>query len=197
MLFQDFLFYFILGWKHIISAGALDHQLFILALVTIYSHKTGKPILLIITAFTFGHSITLLLSVLDIIRFNSRWVEFLIPCTIIFTSLSNVFIKSTLQKVNKLNYFQAIFFGLIHGMGFANTLRIMLAKDQNIAWGILGFNSGLEIGQVLILSVILFASYLIFRFTSIKPTHWLLFISAITFSIALRMAVERFPIKFQ
>lgn len=193
MLFEDFLFYFILGWKHIISGRALDHQLFVLALVTTYSFKTSMPLLLIITLFTLGHSITLLLSESDIITFNSRWVEFLIPCTIMFTAISNVITKSDIQKVNKLNYFQAIFFGLIHGMGFANTLKIMLAKDQNIAWGVMRFNLGLEIGQVFILFLILSASYLIFRFLSIERFHWILFISILTFCVALKMAMERLP----
>jgi hypothetical protein len=78
-------------------------------------------------------------------------------------------------------------------MGFANTLKIMLAKDQNIAWGVMRFNLGLEIGQVFILFLILSASYLIFRFLSIERFHWILFISILTFCVALKMALERLP----
>lgn len=85
----DFLFYLQLGWEHIISSDALDHQLFILALVAIFSFKDLKKVLILVTAFTIGHSVTLALSAFDIIRFPSNWIEFLIPCTIVFTALDN------------------------------------------------------------------------------------------------------------
>src|SRR3978361_652294 len=87
---SDFAFYFKMGWQHIISADALDHQLFILALACVYSIRDIKQVLILVTAFTIGHSLTLALSVLDIIRFSSKWVEFLIPCTIFITALNNV-----------------------------------------------------------------------------------------------------------
>ncbi|MBC7615048.1 MAG: HupE/UreJ family protein, partial [Pedobacter sp.] len=95
MALSDFLFYFKLGWLHIISIDALDHQLFILALVAVYTAKNVKQVLILVTAFTIGHSLTLLLSVLDVIRFSSKWVEFLIPCTIVITAISNLFKKPT------------------------------------------------------------------------------------------------------
>jgi hypothetical protein len=84
---SDFGFYFGLGWKHIISTDALDHQLFILALASVYTFKNIKQVLILVTAFTIGHSLTLALSVLDVIRFPGKWVEFLIPCTIFITAL--------------------------------------------------------------------------------------------------------------
>jgi len=87
MAFQDILFYFKIGWSHIVGLDALDHQLFILALVVVYSVKQVKQLLILITAFTIGHSLTLALSVLDYVRFPSNWVEFLIPCTIVITAL--------------------------------------------------------------------------------------------------------------
>ena len=89
MPLQDFMFYFKLGWSHIVSLDALDHQLFIIALVAVYTAKNLKQVLILVTAFTIGHSLTLLLSVLDVIRFSSKWVEFLIPCTIFITALIN------------------------------------------------------------------------------------------------------------
>ena len=191
MLLQDLYFYFKLGWQHIISADALDHQLFILALVTIYNHIHFKKVLILVTAFTLGHSLTLFLSVLDVIRFNTKWVEFLIPCTIIFTALSNIFIKDSISTSR--NYLLALAFGLIHGMGFANSIRVMLASDQHIGWGILGFNLGLEAGQVCIVITILLISYIVFTYTRIKKPEWILFVSAAVFSLALKMALERTP----
>lgn len=193
MPLQDFVFYFKLGWEHIISADALDHQLFILALVAIYSYRNLKQVLILVTAFTIGHSLTLLLSVLDVIRFESEWVEFLIPCTIVITALSNLFRKDFSLKSVKINYYLALGFGLIHGMGFANSIRIMLAKDQNIGWGLFGFNVGLEAGQVFMVVIILAITWLIFNYTHIKRLSWVLFISAAVFSLALKMALERIP----
>lgn len=193
MPLQDFIFYFKLGWEHIISADALDHQLFILALVAIYSYTNLKQVLILVTAFTIGHSFTLLLSVMDIIRFDSKWVEFLIPCTIVLTALSNLFRKNFSLKSVRINYFLALGFGLVHGMGFANSIRMMLAKDQNIGWGLFGFNAGLEAGQLFLVAIILMVTFLIFNYTRIKRLSWVLFISAAVFSLALKMALERIP----
>ncbi len=107
---QDFRFYFDLGWEHIISKNALDHQLFIAALAAIYLLKDWKQVLMLVTAFTIGHSVTLALSVFDVIRFNSNWVEFLIPCTIIITAVSNFFQKKFTPKSIRINYFLALSF---------------------------------------------------------------------------------------
>lgn len=193
MLLQDFIFYFKLGWEHIISADALDHQLFILALVAIYSYRNLKQVLILVTAFTIGHSLTLFLSVSDVIRFESKWVEFLIPCTIVFTSVSNLLRKDFSLKSVRVNYYLALIFGLIHGMGFANSIRIMLAKDQNIGWGLFGFNVGLEAGQIFMVIVILAVTFTVFNYSTIKRPSWVLFVSAAVFSLALKMALERIP----
>lgn len=193
MPLQDFIFYFKLGWEHIISADALDHQLFVLALIAIYSHRNLKQVLILVTAFTIGHSLTLFLSVTDVIRFDSKWVEFLIPCTIVFTAISNLYRKDFSLKSVKINYYLALIFGLIHGMGFANSIRIMLAKDQNIGWGLFGFNIGLEAGQIFVVLIILAITGIILTYTQIKRRNWVLFISAAVFSLALKMALERIP----
>src|ERR1700709_698475 len=152
---SDFGFYFKMGWQHIISAYALDHQLFILALACVYPSRDIKKVLILVTAFTIGHSLTLALSVYDAIRFPSKWVEFLIPCTIFITALNNIFQVDREGKSAKINYYLALCFGLIHGMGFANAIRIMLAKDQTIALGLFGFNIGLEAGQIFCVAIIL------------------------------------------
>ncbi|QPH41879.1 HupE/UreJ family protein [Pedobacter endophyticus] len=190
---QDFIFYFKLGWEHIISVDALDHQLFILALIAIYSYTNLKQVLILVTAFTIGHSATLLMSVMDIIRFDSKWVEFLIPCTIVITAISNLFRTDFSLRSVKINYFLALGFGLIHGMGFANSIRMMLASDQNMGWGLFGFNVGLEAGQIFMVLIILILTFIVFNYTRIKRLSWVLFISAAVFSLALKMALERIP----
>ncbi|WP_144281847.1 HupE/UreJ family protein [Chryseobacterium echinoideorum] len=190
---QDFLFYLNLGWEHIISLDALDHQLFVLVLIAVYTSKDWKKILVLVTAFTIGHSITLALSILDIVRVSSDWVEFLIPLTIVLTSLANILNKNKNQTKNQFNYYMALFFGLIHGMGFANTARVMIAKSQSIAVPLLGFNIGLELGQILIVLGILVLLFILLNVFKINKKDWVLFISSGVFALALKMTLERIP----
>ncbi len=193
MPLSDFLFYFKLGWAHIVSLDALDHQLFILALVTVYTSKNIKQVLILVTAFTIGHSLTLLLSVLDVFRFSSKWVEFLIPCTIVITAFSNLFKKDFSRNAVNTNYYLALVFGLIHGMGFANSVRMMLAKDQNVGWGLFGFNVGLEVGQIAFVMIILGVTWIGLSVFRIRRREWIIFLSAAVFSLALQMAIQRIP----
>ncbi|MFM2137822.1 MAG: hypothetical protein RJA57_129 [Bacteroidota bacterium] len=190
---QELGFYFRLGWEHIISPDALDHQLFIIALVALYMARDWKQLLILITAFTIGHSLTLALSVFDIVRFDRNWVEFLIPCTIVIAALYNVFHQKPSPNSIRVTYAIALVFGLVHGMGFANTIRFMLASDQSIGWGLLGFNLGLEVGQIaMVIGLLILAQVLVGLFR-INRRDWILFLSAGVFSLALKMALDRIP----
>jgi hypothetical protein len=191
---QDLGFYFIMGWHHIIAWDALDHILFVLALSAIYLLGNWKQVLVLVTAFTIGHSLTLALSVYDIIRVNSTWVEFLIPCTIIATALFNFFQKDYNPGSLRLNYFLALFFGLIHGLGFANAIRFMMAKDQTIGWSLFGFNIGLEAGQIVVVLSILLLSYFVVNLARLKRKWWVWTLSAVAFCVAIKMAWERWPL---
>jgi len=190
---SDFGFYFKMGWEHIISKDALDHQLFILALACVYTIRDIKKVLILVTAFTIGHSLTLALSVYDIIRFSSKWVEFLIPCTIFLTALNNIFRVDTKGGSARVNYYLALCFGLIHGMGFANAIRIMLAKDQAIGWGLFGFNVGLEVGQIFCVAIILTVSILFLYGLKVKRRDWIFFLSSGVFALSVKMALDRLP----
>lgn len=190
---QDFLFYLNLGWEHIISLDALDHQLFVLALIAIYSYSDWKKILVLITAFTIGHSVTLALSILDIVRVSSSWVEFLIPLTIVLTALGNILMKNKKQSGNKMNYYLASFFGLIHGLGFANTARVMIAKSQSIALPLFGFNVGLEVGQIVIVFAIMILLFILLNLFKVNKKDWILFVSSGVFALSLQMTLERLP----
>ncbi|SMP17400.1 HupE / UreJ protein [Chryseobacterium profundimaris] len=190
---QDFLFYLNLGWEHIISLDALDHQLFVLALIAVYSFNDLKKILILVTAFTIGHSITLALSTFDIIRINSAWVEFLIPLTIVLTSLNNILFRNKKKSQNNANYYLALIFGLIHGMGFANTARVMIAKSQSIAVPLLGFNIGLELGQIAIVFGILMVLFILLKVFKVNQKDWVLFVSSGVFALSLKMTLERIP----
>ncbi|KUG10293.1 HupE / UreJ protein [Elizabethkingia sp. HvH-WGS333] len=190
---NDFMFYLRMGWDHIVSKDALDHQLFILVLIAVYTIQDFKKVLILVTAFTIGHSLTLALSVFDIFRVPSAWVEFLIPCTIAITALINIFGKNNVQKQMKLNYSLALFFGLIHGMGFANSIRITLAKEQSIATGLLGFNIGLELGQIVVVLAVLIILFLLTTIFKLDRKNWIMFVSSGVFALSLQMALERIP----
>ena len=190
---NDLAFYFKEGWQHIISFNALDHQLFIIALAAIYILKDWKKVLVLVTAFTIGHSLTLALSIYDVIRANEKWVEFLIPITIIITAIFNYFIKNFNKESLQLNYFFALFFGFIHGLGFANSIRFMLASNQKIGAGLLGFNLGLEAGQIVCVTIILLSAHLVINIAGLKRTWWMYTLSTITILWAVKFAVERIP----
>ncbi|MDR6921924.1 hypothetical protein J2Y40_002781 [Chryseobacterium sp. 2987] len=192
-MMQDFLFYLNLGWEHIISLDALDHQLFVLALIAVYSYSDWKKILILVTAFTVGHSITLALSILDVFRFPSAWVEFLIPLTIVLTSLDNIIMKNQKQTLMRANYYLALIFGLVHGMGFANTARVMIVKSQSIAVPLLGFNIGLELGQIVIVAAILVVLFMLLHIFKVNKKDWILFVSSGVFALSLKMTLERIP----
>ena len=190
---QDFLFYLQLGWEHIISKDALDHQLFILALIAIFSFRDWKKVLILVTAFTIGHSLTLVLSALDVFRFPSDWVEFLIPCTIVFTALDNIIFSKNEKKLIQLNYYLALLFGLIHGMGFANSVRMMLANEQDITLPLFGFNVGLELGQIVVVAIALFIHYIFSEVLKLSNKIWIYIISVPIFIFLFQIALERFP----
>jgi hypothetical protein len=190
---QDFGFYFQIGWEHIISKDALDHQLFIAALIALYLLKDWKQVLILVTAFTIGHSLTLFLSVKDIFRFSERWVEFLIPCTIVITAVSNLLQKSVASKAVRINYALALLFGFIHGMGFANNIRFMLIDSQDLGWNLLAFNLGLEVGQIAVVIVLLLLAYSITTLLKVNRRDWVIFLSAAVFGLALKITLERIP----
>jgi hypothetical protein len=188
---NDFIFYCKEGWQHIMSLDALDHVLFILALCATYLAKDWKKLLVLITAFTIGHSITLVLSAFDVIRINASLVEILIPCTIIVTGIFNLWYKKLAVKKVQLNYWFALFFGLIHGLGYANTIRFMLAKDQAIASCLFGFNVGLEIGQLVVVATILLLAYLFVGVLKVKQQWWVYGLSMLAIIVALKLVYER------
>jgi len=188
---SDFTIYFNMGWEHIISWDALDHILFVVVLAAIYLLPDWKQVLILVTAFTIGHSLTLALSVYDIIRVNSKLVEVLIPCTIVATGLFNLFQKNFDKRSLRLNYFFALFFGLIHGLGFANTIRFLLASDQSIGWSLFSFNLGLEAGQVIVVIAILVTSYLLVNKAGLKRKGWVWALSLAGILFAAKMIAER------
>lgn len=189
-MLTDFGLYFTLGYQHILDFSGYDHILFVITLCGGYLLKDWKKVLILITAFTIGHSVTLALSVLDKIKIPMSLIEFLIPVTIVITALINIFRRSASNN-KVLNYVLALLFGLIHGIGFSNYLRSLLGKSSNIAGELLAFNLGLEFGQLLIVLFILITSFIAIRLFKVLSREWSLFLSSSAFGIALIMALER------
>jgi hypothetical protein len=193
---EDFKMYFTEGWNHIMSSDALDHQLFILSLAALFLWKDWRRVLVLVTAFTLGHSLTLALSVYDVIRFSIAWVEFLIPITILLTALYDLRYLN-ISKIEgrniQFNYIIALSFGLVHGMGFANSIRQMLASDQTIGIPLLSFNIGLEVGQIVLILLILLIAQLLVVNVKLPRKYWILLLSVIPLILSLRMALERIP----
>lgn len=190
---NDFSIYLELGYQHIADLKGIDHILFITALCLRYQFADWRKWLVLVTAFTIGHSITLALSVFNIIHYSTKWIEFLIPLTIVITALSNLFVKKFVFKSKfPLIYFFAIFFGLVHGLGFSNYLKSLMGNGHSIIFQLLAFNLGIEGGQLLIVFVLLLLSLIFVTLLRINRREYLLLISGAIFALALQMSIERF-----
>ena len=187
---EEFKTWFFIGFDHIIDVQALDHTLFILALVVAYDSSQIKKIIFLVTAFTIGHSVTLALSALELISFNQKIIEFSIPLTIFLTALNNIVNrKESKKKFVSSNYIIGLVFGLIHGLGFANYLKALLFKG-NIVFELFAFNVGIEIAQIILVFVFLFLSFLFSRFVFSKREDWILFVSALIMGISFMLILS-------
>lgn len=181
-----------LGFLHIADPKAYDHILFLVALCAIYTIKDWRKILILVSAFTLGHSLTLGLAALNIILPNTAIVEFLIPATIFFTSIFNIYQQNESTKAYiRINYIFAGLFGLVHGLGFSTYLRSLLSKTETIWQPLLAFNIGIELGQLLIVASILLISVILLRFISQRT--WLVLLSVSTGIVSFTMLLERWP----
>jgi hypothetical protein len=190
---QEFLMYMQIGFNHIANLSGIDHILFVAALCIRYQLSDWKKWLILITAFTIGHSITLVLSVFNYLDFATTWIEFLIPVTILITAISNMFVKKfSFNSKFPVIYFFALFFGLIHGLGFSFYLKSLLGLQQNIAPALLAFNLGLEIGQILIVMAILVISFIFVTLLKAPRRDFILIVSGGILTLSLQMAIERY-----
>jgi len=188
---HPFQFYLKLGFNHIANFNGYDHILFLVVLCAVYQLKQWKKIIILVTAFTIGHSITLFLVSFDIFSIPSRYVKLLIPITIMITSLHNIGSIEKIKNSNmSKNYFLALFFGLIHGMDFSNYFKALIMSPEEIIIPLFGFNIGLEIGQFLIVFVIVYISYVFLNVLKVKYYSWNLFVSGAAFGVSLISILE-------
>jgi uncharacterized integral membrane protein len=189
---SDFEIYLPLGFQHITDIEGYDHILFVIALCAVYRLKDWKKVIILVTAFTIGHSITLGLATLNLISYSTKLIELLIPITIVLTCVINFFHKSAeysldVEKPSFFRYPVALAFGLIHGMGFSNYLRSLLGKEESIWQPLLAFNVGLEVGQLLIVAIVLIINSLLLDILRVKKHNWNLILSGIVLGIALTL----------
>jgi len=188
---DQFMVYLQLGFEHISDLEGYDHMLFIITLCAFYSWKSWRKILLLVTAFTIGHSITLALSAFQVINIPQQLVETAIPITIFLTAIHNVVPSSENGGSRRLdtNYLLALFFGFIHGMGFSNFFRA-LTGGESIVMELFAFNVGLEIGQLIIVVVFFTLYYFLDQIFKINHREWKLFISGAGAGVSLIMILE-------
>ncbi|MEQ9165350.1 MAG: HupE/UreJ family protein [Fulvivirga sp.] len=189
---SEFFLYFDLGFDHILDLNGYDHMLFVVALCATYVMSDWKKLLVLVTAFTIGHSLTLALSTLRLVNFDSSVIEFLIPLTIFLTAFSNLFRKDrpTYGRKIQFSYFIALVFGLIHGLGFSNYLRALLGKDADIILQLFAFNVGLEIGQIIIVLIFMTISFVMIDIFGVVRRDWKMIISSGIAGMAIMLMLE-------
>ncbi len=182
-----------LGFDHIIDYQAFDHILFIVTLTAVYRFANWKKVLVLVTAFTIGHTTTLALATLNIVNIDAAIIEFLIPLTIFITAVGNIVTKSQdfSSRLHHFKYLTALFFGLIHGLGFSNYLKSLLGMEQSIVKPLFAFNLGLEIGQIVIVLIILAAASFSFRYLKVKMRDWTLVLSGAGLGVSIMLMIER------
>ena len=187
--------YINLGFQHISDLAGYDHILFLLALCAVYSIDQWRPLFILVTAFTVGHSITLALSSFGWVVVPSHIIEFLIPVTILITAIRNVAVSASDHLTDAQgnmtgHYLVALCFGFIHGMGFSNYFRALMMDSSSITIPLLGFNLGIEIGQLLVVSIIVIVASLVVKFAQVKHRDWNLFISGAAAGISIVLMNE-------
>ncbi|MFM2200929.1 MAG: hypothetical protein RL040_129 [Bacteroidota bacterium] len=184
--------YFIDGIMHITDVEGYDHMLFLLAMCAPFTFREWKPVAILATAFTVGHSVSLALAAFDVIRFSSEIIEFLIPVTILATSAFNWGARIS-NNVSVYRYASASIFGVIHGMGFSSFFRMISGEGEGFIEQLFLFNLGVEAGQLLILSVILsFIAISTLAIPSIKDKLPKI-LAGLSFLLALVLTIEKFP----
>lgn len=194
----EFLLYLQLGFHHIADVAGYDHILFVAALTIPFTPRDWRRLALLVTAFTLGHSITLALATLQLVQVRSALVEALIPATILATAALSWRAQSPghqREPVTVGRYLMATGFGLIHGLGFSTYLRSLLGSEERITLPLLAFNVGLEIGQLLILGVVMGLGALIVP-AILSPRRWVLALVSMIGGLALMLLVQRVAVSF-
>lgn len=189
---DDFILYFKMGLKHVLDFSAYDHILFLIVLAVVFSFHQLKKVLWLVTLFTLGHSITLALSAYEILVISSDLIEFLIPLTIFITGVVNILnSKSTSAKKDNTNLIFALFFGLIHGLGFSNYFKMMIGQEESKLYPLIEFALGIEVAQIIIVLGILIIGMLLKTYLKVEKRDWILVSSSIVIGFSIQMMLDR------
>lgn len=196
-----FVTYLRLGYEHLLDLQGADHILFIVVLCAAYELSRWRELLVLVTAFTVGHSLSLALATVGAIRVDTGWVEFLIPVTIAATAAVNLVSRDrgdagdrrTFDRARLAKYTLAVVFGLIHGLGFSNFLRLLLGDEGRLFVPLLSFNVGLELAQIVVAMATLLAAFALERVARMKQRWWNVVVSTLVGAVATVMAVGRWP----
>ncbi|TRX42334.1 HupE/UreJ family protein [Flavobacterium restrictum] len=189
---SDFWIYFQIGLRHVLDIHAYDHVLFLIALAVPFSFSDWKRILLLVSMFTVGHTLALLLSVYEIVAIKVNVVELLIPITILITALFNLFTagKSSKKESISLVFFVTLFFGIVHGLGFSNYFKTILGGSPSSKLVPLGeFALGIEAAQIVVVFVVLILSYMVQTVFRFSKRDWTLVMSSFIVGVVLPMIV--------
>jgi len=178
-----------MGIEHILDIKGIDHMLFVISLAIIFEFKAWKPLLILITAFTLGHSISLFFSGMAWVNVNPTHVELAIPITIFFSAMSNLFIHGKERKYH-WHYLLTALFGLIHGLGFSNFFKAIAGRDDNLVLTLLSFNVGVEIGQLFIVFMVLSLSTFLIRKFRVPQKIWIRIVSILIMLYALKLILD-------
>lgn len=192
---QDFLFYIKLGLNHVLDFGAYDHILFLSALAVPFTFKYWKRVLILATVFTITHCISLAFSVYEVVTVDVGLIEFLIPVTILLTALFNftyVF-KEAMDVGLFLHILATSFFGLVHGFGFSNYFKMLMAEEEDKITPLLGFATGIELSQVTIILVVLAIAYVVLDLLKIKRRIFITVASILIIAITIPLLIATFP----
>ncbi len=190
---SDFWIYFQIGLRHVLDIKAYDHVLFLIALTVPYAFKDWKRVLVLVSIFTIGHTLALMLSVYGIVIINASWIEFLIPITILITAIFNLFTAGKSSKNESIGIigFITLFFGIIHGLGFSNYFKSILsgsATDKLLPT--LEFALGIEAAQIIVVVVVLILSFAVQTLFRFSKRDWTLVMSSFVIGVVLPMLIE-------
>ena len=190
---DEFWIYLKLGLTHVLDVNAYDHVLYLIALVASYDFFRWKRVLWLVTIFTIGHTLSLVLAGYDILKVNMQWVEFLIPVSIIIASVYNLTIAGRRNQDNKkwLLYMVTLFFGLVHGFGFSSYFQMLAAKKDQILSMLIEFALGIELAQIIVVLMVLIIGFITKRAFRVAKRDWILVTSSLVIGMALPILFEK------
>lgn len=182
--------FFSQGLEHVLDINGYDHVLFLIALVAVYIYTDWKKVLAIVTSFTIGHTISLALAAYNVVGFNSAVIEFLIPVTIFLTAGYNLINNTKTNHKQWILLLSALAFGIIHGFGFSSYFQVIIGNESSKLWPLIQFALGIEVSQLIVVSVVLILAWLVQSFFKVSKRDWAIVLSAMVLGAVIPMIIE-------